>query len=120
MIQTPTNNVIQITCIFLNGQASTPPWRCEVQKEEINLPKGGLSCPNLFAKWLRNQMEINSPLEGRWQGSYGEFLTRGKRCDKIDLNHNSKNITLLKILLPIIIPMDFFYRPRGVQEITRL
>ena len=55
-MQTPTINVNQTTCILPNGQASTTPWKCEIQKEESNVPKGGLSYPNLFAKWLRNQM----------------------------------------------------------------
>ena len=55
-MQTPTINVSQTTCIFPNGKDSTTPWICELQKEENNIPKGGLSCPNMFAKWLRNQM----------------------------------------------------------------
>ena len=57
MMQFPTINVGQTTCILPNGQASTVPWRRELQKEANDLPKGGLSCPNLFVKLLRNEMK---------------------------------------------------------------
>ena len=60
MMQTPTINVSQTTCILPNGQASTTPWRGELEKEENNIHKGFLSCPNLFAKCLRNQYENNT------------------------------------------------------------
>ena len=55
-MQTPTKNVIQTTCIFPNGQASTMLWTCELQKEANNISKEGISFPNLFEKWLQNQM----------------------------------------------------------------